>query len=164
MADMLDERPRAPFDRWPVQLHEEDLGFAWYAEPAVFVLQSTVEHGSLAFAERFNDLIDRVLAERQEAVEAEGGLFIFHDWRVMTGYEREARSRVVERMRARKSGYARRTVVAVSPKSRLLRMAVEAVNLFATVTLRSKIELVTNPSAVLDRAGILPPQRGMRFP
>lgn len=161
---MLGKRPEPPFSNWPVQIYEEGLGFAWYAEPAVFVLQTEADYGTVPYVERFNDLIDRVLAVRAESVERASGLFILHDWRKMTGYDKAARSRAIERMRARESGYSRRTVVAVNPQSRLLRMAVEAVNLFAVVTLRSKVELVTDPGPVIARAGIIPPEPGSRFP
>jgi hypothetical protein len=157
-------RPGPPFQYWPVQLHEEGFGFVWYAEPAAFVFQATAGHGDVAFAEHFNDLIDRVLAERQAAVREAGGLFILHDWRAVTGYDKDARSLAVARMKRRPRGYARRTIVAVNPQSRLLRMAVEAVNLFATVTLASKIELVTNLDGVVERSGILRPERGSHFP
>lgn len=161
---MLDQRPAPPFEAWPVQIHEEGLGFAWYAEPAAFVLQAGVEHGTVAFVDRFNDLIDHILLVRRDAVRAAGGVFILHDWRRMSGYDKEARTRAFERMRARERGYSRRTIVAVSPKSRLLRMAVEAGNLFATVTLRSTVELVTEPAQVLRRSGIQAPSPGSTFP
>lgn len=147
-----------------MQIFDERLGFVWYAEPAAFVLQTVAEHGDVQLVETFNDLIDRVLDVKREEVQRAGGLFIFHDWRVMTGYDREARARQLERMRARSQGYARRTIVAVLPKNRLLRMAVEAVNLFATVTLRSKVELVTDAEEALRRSGIVTPPRGSSFP
>lgn len=161
---MPGRHPLPPFSDWPVQIFEEQLGFVWYAEPAAFVLQTVAEHGNVHLVERFNDLIDRVLDQKRDEVRDAGGLFIFHDWRVMVGYDKEARVRQLERMRAREPGYARRTVVAVLPKNRLLRMAVEAVNLFAAVTLRSKVELVTDPDDALGRSGIVVPARGSTFP
>ncbi len=160
----MERRPLPPFSAWPVQIYDEGLGFVWYAEPAAFVLQACVDHGTVELIEKFNDLIDRVLDVKREAVRDAGGLFIFHDWRSISAYDREARVRQLERMRAREPGYARRTVVAVLPKNRLLRMGVEAVNLFATVTLRSKIELVTEPTDALRRSAIQIPAANARFP
>jgi hypothetical protein len=161
---MVGEHPRPPFRKWPVQIRENEFGFAWYVEPAAFVLQSSAEHGTVAFAERFSDLIDHLLDVRREPIREAGGLLIFHDWRSLGGYDKEARTVAVRRMKAREPGYARRTIVAVSPQSRLLRMAVEAVNLFAALTLKSKIELVTDPSRALAEAGLAQPAQGIAFP
>jgi hypothetical protein len=157
-------QPLPPFADWPVQHFDERLGFVWYAEPAAFVLQAVVDHGSVELVERYNDLIDRMLDVHADAVHAASGLFIFHDWRTLSGYDKAARTRQIERMRARKPGYARRTVVVVSPKSRLLRMAVEAVNLVAALTSNSKIELVTDAPGALSRSGIEKPGRVSMFP
>lgn len=161
---MVGNRPDPPFSTWPIQLHEEGFAYAWYLEPAIFVLQARLSFGTMEFVERYNDLIDHVLSVKADSVAKAGGLFILHDWRQLTGYDKEARARASERMKARKAGYSRRSVVAVSPKSRLLRMAVEAVNLFAVVTLRSKVELVTDPAPILTKMRIDPPAPGSQFP
>jgi hypothetical protein len=151
--------PVHPFADWPDQGFDPRFGFSWYCEPAAFVTQSVVENGTLEAVTALNDLIDRVLADRAEEVCSSGGLLLFHDWRSLKGYERAARKRQLERMRARKSGYARRTVVVVAPANRLLRMAVETTGLFATVTFGARVELVTHPDAVFGRSGIRPPGR-----
>jgi hypothetical protein len=67
-------------------------------------------------------------------------------------------------MRARPAGYARRTVIVVDPASRLLRMAIEAANLFATLTMGSRIELLTDVAAAVTRAELRAPPPGDAFP
>ena len=161
---VLSKRPLPPFDDWPAQYEDERIGYVWYAEPAAFVLQATVEHGTSGMIEQMNDLIDGVLETRADAVRAASGLFIFHDWRSISGYDAAARARQIERMRARARGYARRTVVAIAPKSRLLRMGIEAVNLFSVLTFKASIEVVTDPVGALERAGIRKPEPGATFP
>lgn len=156
--------PAAPFDAWPVQHHDPLVGYFWYAHPCAFVSQSTVTHGSYEVIERQNDLMDLVLARKTDEVRAAGGIFVLNDWRSVKSYDQDARARQRERMKARAPGYSRRVVIVVNPESRLLRMAIEAANLFATMTLRSRIEIVTNASSALSKAGLTPPLGGEPFP
>jgi hypothetical protein len=66
-------------------------------------------------------------------------------------------------MKARPRGYARRTVIIVSPANRLLRMAVETAGLFATLTLSQRVELATTPVAALGRSPIQRPREGSKL-
>jgi hypothetical protein len=108
--------------------------------------------------------MDRVLQARGDEVRAAGGLFVFNDWRSVKGYDQNARARQRVRMKARNPGYARRTMIVVDPASRLLRMAIEAANLFATLTIRTHIELSTDIANAVSSARLQPPNRGVPFP
>ena len=68
-----------------------------------------------------------------------------------------------ERMQARDKGYARRTVVVIHPANRLLRMAVGAANVFATMFLKSEIEILTDPNPIVVEAKLAPPPRNQPF-
>jgi hypothetical protein len=140
------------------------VGFFWYANPAAFVSQSVASHGSLAVIDRHNDLLDQVLRAKDDEIRAAGGIFVFNDWRSVRGYDQDARARQRERMRARPTGYSRRTIIVADPTSRLLRMAIEAANLFATLTLRARIEVVLDAAAALSRSGLEAPVGTEAFP
>jgi hypothetical protein len=152
--------PLPPFGDWPVQFFDAGLGFAWYCEPAALVFQTVVEHGSLEAVEALNNVIDRVLVARRAELRAAGGLLLFHDWRTLKGYDKEARELQFARMRARPTGYARLTVIVIMPANRLLRMAVETAGLISTVTFGSHVALATHPAASLFQFGIRPPKHG----
>ncbi len=156
--------PEPPFAEWPLQRFDPLVGFYWYASPAVLVSQTVAVHGSLEVIERNNDVVDFILDAKADDIRSAGGLFVFNDWRSVKSYDQDARARQRVRMRARPSGYARRTVIVVNPASRLLRMAVEAANLFATLTLRSRIEVELDAARTFARAGIEPPRKGALFP
>lgn len=156
--------PEPPFDAWPLQYFDPLVGFFWYAHPAAFVSQTVAAHGSFEVIERNADIMDRLLAAKADEIRAEGGLLVFNDWRSVKTYDQDARARQRERMRARPTGYARRTVIVANPTSRLLRMALEAANLFVTLTLRSSIEVDLDVDHALSRAGLKPPRRGAPFP
>jgi hypothetical protein len=147
-----------------VQFYDPLVGFYWYLQPAVFVSQSVALHGSVEVIDRQNDIMDRVLQTRDDEVRAAGGLFVFNDWRSVKSYDQNARARQRERMKARNPGYARRTMIVVDPASRLLRMAIEAANLFATLTIRTQIELSTDIANAISSAKLRPPSRGASFP
>lgn len=156
-------KPRAPFDDWPIQEHDPRFGFAWYAEPAVFVSSATIERAPMETAELVQGWIDDVLREREGEVRAAGGLFVFHDWRSLRGYDSEARKRYLDRMRARPKDYLRHSVTCVSANP-ILRMAVETGNMIASMVARAKVELATDPGAVMVKHGIRKPAPGSTFP
>jgi hypothetical protein len=158
-----ERRPVEPFAAWPVQYLEPSVGFYWYFEPATLICQSFAPHGTLEVIDRHNDVVDRVLARHRKEIQAAGGLFMLFDWRSVQGYDQDARARQRERMQARGKTYARRTVVVIHPANRLLRMAVGAANLFATMFLKSQIEILTDPTAVVADAKLAPPPRNQPF-
>jgi len=154
-------RPAAPLDRWPLQLHVPEFGFFWFGQPAVFVDQTTHANATERDATLVHDVIDQLLVDRSEEVEAAGGLFIVHDWRSLETYEGDARRTFMARMRQRKPGYLR-GAVAVLPKaaSPLLRMALEGANLFAAVALSRRIQVAHDITQVLNAHGVTPPPIG----
>ena len=155
--------PRVPFDRWPVQAFEPAFGFLWYTSPAVLVSQAAVPHIPLAAVRVVQDHIDLALAHRATDNAAHGGLLILHDWRMVTGYDRDARLEFFARMRGRPRSYMRHaiTCVALSP---ILRMAVEAGNLAATLVSGAKSEVGSDPAPILREHKVAAPLVGARFP
>lgn len=151
--------PRAPFDQWPVQLREERLGYVWYAPPATFVNQLLVSHGTAEVANRLHDLIDHVLEREAEDIRRNGGLLIVHDWRLMTGYDKDARRAFLDRMRQREPGYLR-GAVAVVPDTPLLRMAVQTANLVMAFRTGGELEMATDPRPALEKHGVEAPVAG----
>jgi hypothetical protein len=123
-----------------------------------------ISFATLSVVEDHNDLLDGVLAAREDEVEATGGLLIFNDWRSLRSFAPGARSQMQKRMSARKGGYARRTVVVVNPANRLLRMALEAASLFKTLTFGARVDVVLSPDFALAKASLSAPERGEEFP
>ncbi len=156
--------PAGPFSAWPVQHEVPGLGFYWYVHPATLICQTVAPHGTIDVIDRHNDVVDAVLAARRDEIASAGGLFMLFDWRSVKSYDQDARARQRERMKARKGAYARRTVIALQPANKLLRMAVEAANLFTTLLSRSSIEITSNPSSVVEDAALHPPRPGEPFP
>lgn len=152
-----------PFDRWPVQAFEPAFGFLWYTRPAVLVTQATVPHITLAAVRVVQDHIDLALSHRKTENAEQAGLLIVHDWRMVTGYDRDARVEFFARMRGRPRSYMRHAVtcVALSP---ILRMAVEAGNLVATLVSGAKSEVGSDPAPVLREHKVEAPPAGARFP
>lgn len=153
--------PAAPLDRWPLQLHVADFGYFWFGQPAVLVDQTLHAHATERDATLIHDVVDQVLVDRKEEVEAAGGLFVVHDWRSLETYGGDARRTFMARMRRRKPGYLR-GAVAVLPKaaSPLLRMALEGANLFAAVALHRRIQVAHDITQVLKAHGVTPPPIG----
>jgi hypothetical protein len=128
MGDQV-ESPRAPFERWPVPAFHADYGFAWYsrAERAL-VTQTVVSHGRAAGARVLCDWIDVTLKEDAAGIEASGGLYLFHDFRSLTGYDTDTRTIINDRIKLRRAGYARRTIMVVRPTP-IWRMAMQVTDL-----------------------------------
>ncbi len=156
--------PLAPFSQWPVQAFLPDHGFYWYVQPAAVVCQTTIAHATIAIVDAHNDMLDSALAARKDEIAKAGGLLIFNDWRSLRGFETGARARMQERMKARKQGYSRKTVVTVNPSNRLLRMTIEAANLFKALAFNARIDVVLSPDAALAEANLSPPLGGSKFP
>jgi hypothetical protein len=148
--------PAAPFDRWPIQHRDSNYGYAWYCDHGLIVSHITTSHGSAAAAHSYHDFEERVLRERAGDCQRVGGLFVIHDWRAMETYDGEARRVWQERMRAREQGYLRGSVVCVASAGALLRMAVQAANLVASVVHGAKVELSRDLEGTLRAYGLSP--------
>jgi hypothetical protein len=159
-------RPHPPLHDWPVQVYDEVFGFAWYCGQGVMVAQAVVRHGTGKGAHAYHDFEDRVLNHCQADVAQAGGLYVIHDMRAMQSYDVAARKVWIERMQRRKRGYLRGSTVVVTDASALLKMAVQAVNMVATLNLgmASRIELASDLSQALRSRRISPPARGTPFP
>ena len=146
-----------PFDRWPVQHCDPYYGYAWYCGNGMIVSHVTTPHGSARAAHSYHDFEARVLRERAADCKRAGGLFVIHDWRVMTSYDAEARRVWQERMRSNEKGYLRGSVVCVARPHALLRMAVQAANLVASVVHGAKVELSDDIVSTLEKYGLSNP-------
>jgi len=138
-----------PFDRWPVQHSDPNYGFAWYCGGGLIVSHITVVHGTAKAAHAYHDYEERMLEEHAREIEENHGIFVIHDWRMMATYEAEARRVWQDRMQNRRKGYLRGSVVCVVKAAPLLRMAVQASNVVASLTHQAKVELTTDLDAAL---------------
>ena len=147
---MTSSAPRqSPFDRWPVQHDDPRYGYAWYCGRGLIVSQTTVSHGSKEAAYAYHDYEGTILRLHAEEIAAAGGLFVIHDWRTLATYDTEARRVWQERMKSRKKGYLRGSVVCLTQAAPLLKMAVQAANLWASVLHGAKVELTSDIRAAL---------------
>jgi hypothetical protein len=110
------EIPGEPFARWPVHAFHPDYGFAWYCtSQRALITQTTVAHGRLAGGQVLCDWIDCALREDAAGIDAAGGIFLFHDFRSLARYDPDTRSVINDRIKLRKPGYARRSIMVVRP-------------------------------------------------
>jgi hypothetical protein len=108
--------PGAPFAHWPVHAFNPSYGFAWYCTAQrALITQTTVTHGRVGGGRVLCDWIDSALREDAAGIDTTGGIFLFHDFRSLAGYDPDTRTIVNERIKLRKPGYARRTIIVVRP-------------------------------------------------
>lgn len=142
---------KPPFDRWSVQHQDEHYGYAWYCGDALIVSHITTPHGTSAAARSYHDYETHMLREHADDCRRCGGLFVIHDWRAMETYDADARRVWQDRMRERPKGYLRGSTVCVASAGALLRMAVQAANLVASVVHGAHVELTTELEATLRK-------------
>jgi hypothetical protein len=147
---------KPPFDQWPIDHVDPRYGYAWYCGQALIVSHITVSHGTEAAATAYHDFESSVLRDHAAEVAEYGGIFVIHDWRAMVTYDAGARRIWQDRMQSRKKGYLRGSVVCLTRATPLLRMAVQAANLVASVTHGAKVELTTDIDAALAAQGAVP--------
>jgi len=150
----MHDQPRAPLDRWPIQHRDPNYGFAWYLGRGIIVSQVVAAHGTATAAHTYHNFEERILRERAPELSRHGGLFVIHDWRAMLTYDAEARRVWQERMKERERGYLRGSIVCVARSSALLKMAVQAVNVVASLLHGCKIELTEDVEVALREAGV----------
>jgi hypothetical protein len=123
------QTPSAPFERWPVHTFHPQYGFGWYCiQRKALITQTTVTHARTDGGRVLCDWIDLALREDSAAIEAAGGIFLFHDFRSLEGYDAETRVLINERIKRRKRGYSRRTITVVRPTP-MWRMAMRVTDL-----------------------------------
>ncbi|HET6335821.1 MAG TPA: hypothetical protein VFG30_21495 [Polyangiales bacterium] len=123
------EIPQPPFDRWPRHTFHVEYGFAWYCSAQrALITQTTVNHARREGGLVLCDWIDTALREDGAAIDAAGGLFLLHDFRSLAGYDTETRMVINERIKLRKAGYSRRTIMVVRPTP-MWRMAMRVTDL-----------------------------------
>lgn len=145
---------RPPFEHWPIEFYDPRFGYAWYCGEGRIVAHVTSTHGTAAAAHVYHDYESRVLEEHADDVRRHDGIFVIHDWRAMKTYDAAGRHAWQARMRAKPKGYLRGSVVCLVKATPLLKMAVQAVNLYASVTHGAKVEISVNLHAVLRQNGL----------
>jgi hypothetical protein len=135
----------------------------WFVEPNVFINQAQVTHADVGAAVAVHHWIDRALAARRDTIADAGGLVIMHDWRLLEGYDSDARRVFLDRMRTRPTGYLK-AAYAVVPPTPFFRMAIQAANLVAALRGGGRVEVAIDPGPILARLGIVPPPAGTPFP
>lgn len=123
----------------------------------MIVSHITTPRGTAAAANSYHDFETRILHERAADMQRAGGLFVIHDWRMMETYDADARRVWQERMRAHERGYLRGSVVCVARANALLKMAVQAANLVASVMHGAKVELSNDVEGTLAAHNVKPP-------
>ena len=123
----------------------------------MIVSQLTITHATLGAVEAYHGFEEQTLHERASELRAAGGLFAIHDWRSLESYDGVARTEWQERMRSRPKGYLRGSVVCVERANALLKMAVQAANMVASITHGAKVELTTELAPALQRLGVKRP-------
>jgi len=123
----------------------------------------TVAHGTAKAAHAYHDYEERILEEYAREVEENRGIFVIHDWRLMATYETEARRVWQDRMKARRKGYLRGSVVCLLKANPLLRMAVQTSNVVAALTHQAKVDLTTDIEAALAEHDAYPAPMSRRL-
>jgi hypothetical protein len=149
--------PQRPFEGWEIQHVDPHYGYAWYCGSGLIVSHITVSHGSAAAARAYHSFEETMLEDHAAEVRQSGGIFVIHDWRAMESYDGEARTVWQDRMRKRPKGYLRGSIVCLLRANALLRMAVQAANLVASVTQNAKVELTSDLDGALRRHHVTAP-------
>lgn len=149
---------------WPIQCAHPCFGYLWFAHPAVLVTQTTIEHASLDWASYVHDRIDQVIAHAAEEIAQNGGLLFVHDFRSVTSYAKEARLEYLRRMRQRKPGYSRGTLVSIRNDQPLVRMGIQAANLLMAVAVKAPLSIIDDPREAIESSVQAAPVAGELFP
>lgn len=126
--------------------------------------QTTIEHASLDWASYVHDRIDQVIVHAAEEIAQNGGLLFVHDFRSVTGYAKEARLEYLRRMRQRKPGYSRGTLVSIRGDQPLVRMGIQAANLLMAVAVKAPLSIIDDPREAIESSVQAAPAAGELFP
>lgn len=133
--------PRAPFADWQDHHYDPHFGRAWWCNNAVIVAQMDVTHGTTEAASAYHRFEVAMLTRHADEVRESGGLYVLHDWRLISGYDTAARTYWQAQMRSRPKGYLRGSGVCIAKVAPLLKMAVQGANLVATLTRSGAVEV-----------------------
>lgn len=158
------ERRHPPFDRWPAGHFDPRYGFAWYCGQGLIVSHLTIGHATEASATTYHDFEEYILRTQAREIADNRGLFVIHDWRKLQTYDPGARRVWQDRMQSRPKGYLRGSIVCVLKAGPLLRMAVQAANLVASLAHGAKVELSTDVEGALRTHKVLPPTAPQAVP
>jgi hypothetical protein len=150
--------PLPPFNSWPVQLSDPEVGFAWYTSSATLVTQALPTHATARVASVLSDWVDLVLERHQKEIDRCGGLLGIHDWRRFRSYDSEARRTWLLRLQRRPKGYLRKGIIIVDD-SPLLKMAIAGANMIVSLASggRSQFEIATNAFRVVQKYDVRRP-------
>lgn len=148
---------RPPFDLWPASFFDPRYGFAWFCGAGTIVTQLTVQHATAAGATAYQNYEDSILRTEARDLVSSGGLFVIHDWRCLETHDSEARYVWQTRIKARPRGYLRGSIVCVSEVNPLLRMALQAATLVASITQGAKVDVTNDIHAALREHGVVRP-------
>jgi hypothetical protein len=150
--------PLPPFNSWPIQFSDPEVGYAWYTASATLVTQALPTHASARVSDVLSDWVDLVLQRHREEINRHGGLLGIHDWRRFRSYDTEARRRWLQRIQCRPKGYLRKGVIVIAD-SPLIKMAVAGANMIVTIASggESQFEIATNALQVLHKYDVRRP-------
>ena len=152
MSEAAAAKPRPPFDRWTIELHDPRFGFRWYREPGIMIDHLTVPHGTVSMVAAMMERLDELFVERGPAIEEAGGLTIVGDWRAVRSYDPPARQLFLEELR--KPRKIKRSIVVLARAGSFLRMAVQAASMVAAVVGAPSIAISDDMNAVLREHAI----------
>jgi hypothetical protein len=124
----------------------------------------TIRHATEASATAYHDFEEYILRAEAREVAENGGLFVIHDWRSLETYDPPVRRVWQARMQSRPKGYLRGSIVCVSKAGPLLRMAVQAANLVASLAHGAQVELSMDIHAALRQHDVVPPKAPQATP
>lgn len=152
--------PLPPFDNWPLQLSDPDVGFAWYTNSAVLVTQAIPSHATAHVSDTLSNWVDLILEMNRDEIERCGGLLGIHDWRRFRSYDSEARRKWMQRIERRSKGYLRKGIIVIAD-SPLIKMAVAGANMIVSLASggSGQFEIATNPFHVLHKYNVQAPLR-----
>ncbi len=154
--------PLPPFNAWPIQFSDPEVGFAWYTNAATLVTQTTPTHATPRVAEVLSNWVDLILKQHREEVARHGGLLGIHDWRSFRSYDSDARRHWLQRIKSRPKGYLRKGIIIIAD-SPLMKMAVAGANMIVALASggESQFEIATNASQVLQKHDVRRPPRSL---
>ena len=150
--------PQSPFERWPLHHVDPRYGYVWYCGAGMVVSQLTITHATREVVDAYHGFEEQVLRECTDDLREAGGLFAIHDWRALESYDAAARTSWQERIKNRPKGYLRGSVVCVERANALLKMAVQAANVVASLTHGAKVELTTDIGPALTKHAVVAPK------